>query len=316
MENKTRFNAEDVASWHTDGFAIMNDFFSPEEIQPIRADYDRIYSQQRPPHSENAEEAQNNTATSTGNSLGEFNELQFKNIDTFPYDGSPEMMMLSLHPSLIEFARKVLGVEKVQLYQSHSWAKFTGLADYTQPFHCDFGNHTLTIPSDNPAERAVDIIVYFTDVTNEHGALHYVTKPDSDRLLRPGAISAPEESEQIALQTCEKSVTCKAGSVVAHSIDTFHRGTNLTLENGYRYSMTIGYKASGNNNINYNVWQSGAGRNWDSIFELATPAQLECIGIPLPGEAYWTERTLKLTQSRWPNWNMKKYFDNKPSSAQ
>ena len=310
MEDKTRFNTGDVASWHTDGFAIMNDFFSPEEIQPIKADYDRIYGHHRLTQSAIPEATQDNltTSTTTGNPLGEFNEFQFKNIHTFPYQGSPEMMMLSLHPSLIEFARKVLGVEKVQLYQSHSWAKFTGLADYAQPFHCDFGNHTLTIPSDNPAERAVDIIVYFTDVTDEHGALHYVTKPDSDRLLRPGAISAPKEADQVALKTCEKSVTCKAGCVVAHGIDTFHRGTNLTLENGYRYSMTIGYKATGNSNINYNVWQSGAGRNWDSIFALATSAQLECIGIPLPGDPYWTERTLKLTQSRWPNWDMNQYF--------
>jgi len=305
MDHGIRHSQEDIEHWRNDGFAVIPGFFSKEEIEPIIADYDRIYGQQHS-SANNATEEPDEEAKSP---LGEFNEHQFRNIDNFPYEGTPEMMMLSLHPSLIAFAREALGVPRVQLYQSHTWAKFTGLADYDQPFHCDFGNHTLTVPSDNPAERAVDIIVYFTDVTKAHGALHYVTKPDSDELLRPGAVTAPEEEQQLALRSREKAVTCKAGSLVAHGIDTFHRGTNLTLENGYRYSMTIGYKATGNNNVSYHVWQAATGRNWASIFKLATPEQLECIGIPLPGDPYWTSRTLKLTQARWPEWNMQQYFD-------
>jgi len=304
MTKSNKFSQRDIEQWRTDGFAIMPDFFSETEIKPIRADYDRIYGEQLASLIDH-----NKLESGDKNPLGEFNEGQFRNIDNFPYEGSTEMMMLSLDPALIDFSKAALGVEKVQLYQSHTWAKYTGLADYDQPFHCDFGNHTLTIPSDNPAERAVDIVVYFTDVTEGHGALHYVTKPDSDKLLRPGAIAAPEEAQQLALRTREKSAICSAGTVVAHGIDTFHRGTNLTIPNGYRYSMTIGYKATGNNNVSYHVWQSSAGRNWTSVFKLATPEQLECIGIPLPGNPYWTERTLKLTQARWPDWNMTDYYE-------
>jgi len=306
MSSQSRFTEEDVQRWRTDGFAIMDHFYSEDEIAPIRADYDRIYRQEAklPPNKETVV-----AAADIDNPLGEFNEYQFRNIDTFPYQGSAELMMLSLHPALIDFTKKVLGVSKVQLYQSHTWAKFTGLADYEQPFHCDFGNHTFTIPSDSLAERCVDFIIYFTDVTDARGALHYVTKPDSDDLLRPGAVAAPEEEQQRALRSREKSACCPAGSVVAHGIDTFHRGTNLTEEGGYRYSMTVGYKAAGNNNINYHAWQVAEGRNWVSIFELASPDQLECIGIPLPGDPYWNVRTLKLTQSRWPGWDMRAYFD-------
>ncbi len=283
----------------------MEGFFDEEEIAPIRSDYDRIYR-----HRYQAEPVKDSPGDES--LTGAFNELQFRNIDTFPYDGSPEMMMISLHPSLIEFARSALGTENVQLYQSHTWAKFTGLTNYEQPFHCDFGNHTLTIPSDDPGGRCVDFIIYFTDVTDAHGALHYVTKPDSDAVLRPGAVAAPEEAQQLALRARERSARCSAGSVVAHGIDTFHRGTNLTAENGYRYSMTVGYKASGNNNIGYHVWQMAEGRNWAPVFRLGTPEQLACIGIPPPGDPYWTRRTLKLNQARWPEWDMKAYFEQAP----
>ncbi len=301
MTDNERYTSENVQQWKTEGFAIIEDFFRGDEIEPIRADYDRIYRRSLPAEDSTARDHEKQTP-------GEFNEFQFRYIDTFPYEGSPEMMMLSLHPSLIEFAKAALGVPKVQLYQSHTWAKFTGDANYEQPFHCDFGNHTLTIPSDDVADRAVDLVIYFTDVNDADGALHYVTKPDSDQVLRPGAIAAPDEEQQLALKTRERSATCTAGSVVAHGIDTFHRGTNLTRENGYRYSMTVGYKATGNNNISYHVWQASEGRNWMSIFKLASPEQLECIGIPLPGSPYWNERTLKLTQSRWPEWDMSSYF--------
>ncbi len=306
MSDQSRFTEEDIQRWRTDGFVIMNHFYREDEIAPVLADYHRMYRQESEPcQSTQAADA----SPFMDNSLGEFNEQQFKNIDSFPYDGSPEMMMLSLHPALIEFSKRALGVDRVQLYQSHTWAKFTGHADYEQPFHCDFGNHTFTIPSDILAERCVDLLIYFTDVTDARGALHYVTKPDSDALLRPGAIAAPEDEQQRALRSREKSATCPAGSVVAHGIDTFHRGTNLTEPGGYRYSMTVGYKAAGNNNINYQVWQVAEGRNWAPVFELASPEQLECIGIPLPGDPYWNIRTLKLTQSRWPAWNMEDYFN-------
>ena len=72
--------------------------------------------------------------------------------------------------------------------------------------------------------------------------------------------------------------------------------------------MTVGYKAAGNELVEFHVWHAGQGRDWHQILAHATPAQLECLGIPLPGHDYWTERTLRLTQARWPDWDMSEYF--------
>lgn len=295
-----KFNEQHIADWREQGFTIIEDFFAPEEIQPVRAEYERIYGLP-------GKERQEVLNLKSGDEVGEFRSEQFKNIDDFPYVGSPELNLLSLHPALIELAKALLDVPQVHMYQSHTWAKYTGEADYDQTFHCDFGNHTLLIPSEDLSLRTVDFIIYLTDVTDAHGALHYVTKPDADSALRPGAISAPDEVQHKLLQH-QRSAAGPSGTLVAHGIDTFHRGTNLTLPNGHRFTMTVGYKASGNDMIGYQVWQQAENRPWSTIFSHASAPQLACLGVPMPGDDYWNERTLKLSQSRWPDWDMSEYF--------
>jgi hypothetical protein len=296
-----RFTPEHVQQWRDEGFAIIPNFFSAAEIAPVYAEYERIYGT----HADQTISAM--VDGDEDEQAAAFRKLQFKNIDNFPFDASPEMNLISLHPALIDFASAVLGVDSVHLYQSHTWAKYTGETNYEQAHHCDFGNHTLLVPSETAALRTVDFILYITDVTDALGALHYVPKPAAAQVLKPGAVAVSAEL-QGALLSREKSAAGPAGTLVAHSIDTFHRGTNLTLENGYRYTMTAGYKASGNELIGYHVWQESAGRNWSGIFDHASPQQLACLGIPLPGDAYWTLRTLKLSQARWPGWDMRAYF--------
>ena len=110
------------------------------------------------------------------------------------------MNLISLDPQLIALARRLLGVDQVELYQSHTWAKFTGEADYDQAFHCDFGNHTLTVPGDEASARTVNFVIYISDVSDSVGALHYVTKQDAAAVLGEGAILASVE-QQVELKS-------------------------------------------------------------------------------------------------------------------
>jgi ectoine hydroxylase-related dioxygenase (phytanoyl-CoA dioxygenase family) len=302
-----RFSARHVEQWREEGFAVIEHFFRADEYEPVLRDYEVLYRD-----------------AGKGEGVGAPLQLkpeiarasrgmQFKNIHVLPYEGSSAINLISLHPDLIAFARALLGVNDVRLYQSHTWAKYTGETDYDQEFHCDYGNHTLLVPSDEPARRTVDFVLYFTDVTKEHGALRYVTKPDVLRVLGRPALSAPEEQEQEALRRVERAVAVPAGSIVAHGIDTLHRGSNLTVPNGRRWSMTVGYKAAGNDQIGFHVWQATSGRGpWRCIFEHATPEQLACLGVPLPGDRFWTQRTLQLAQLRWPGWDMRPYLEACP----
>jgi len=295
---QSRHRTDHIQQWRQEGFTIIPKFFSAAELEPIFKDFENLYGHLAP----DPEAAYELDKKPLG-SVGKIHHKQFQNIDSLPYDASTEMNLLSLHPALIEFASALLGVDSVHLYQSHTWAKFTGEADYDQAHHCDFGNHTLTVPADCPEQRSVDFIVYISDVTDDLGALHYVTKPHSDQILSKGAVTA-SEADQTALKAVEQSAAGPAGTLVAHSIDTFHRGTNLTRTAGRRFTMTVGYKAAGNDLIGFHTWQSRPERPWEKIFSAASPTQLACLGIPEPGSAYWTERTLALTQARWPSWDL------------
>ena len=294
-----RYQQQHIETWHKDGAVVIPNFFAPDEIAPIHTDYARLYG------SEGAGDG-NTLSINTGQPAGAFHPKQFKNLDTLPYDGSVAMNLLSLHPALIQFASQLLGNQPVQLYQSHTWAKFTGEADYEQPFHCDYGNHTLTVPAEDVAARTVNFVIYLSDVTDALGAMHFVTKPASDAILGPRAITAPTE-HQVALKAQQNSAAAPAGSIVAYGIDTFHRGTNMTEPNGLRYTMTVSFKRTDNANIGFHVWQHAVERPWHRVMNHATPMQLTCLGIPGPGDSFWTPLTLQQCQNRWPDWDMSEY---------
>ena len=294
-----RYQQQQIEAWHEDGAVVVPNFFTPDEIAPIYDDYARLYGFEGAGNG-------NPLAIDTGQPAGAFHPKQFKNLDTLPYDGSVEMNLISLHPALIQLASELLGGQPVQLYQSHTWAKYTGEADYDQPFHCDYGNHTLTVPGEDVAQRTVNFVIYLSDVTDALGAMHYVKKSDSDAILGSRAIAAPIEY-QVALKARQHSAAAPAGSIIAYGIDTFHRGTNMTEPNGLRYTMTASFKRADNANIGFHVWQHALERPWHLLMNHATPTQLECLGIPAPGHAFWTDLTLRQCQQRWPEWNMSEY---------
>lgn len=299
-----RFTQDHVEQWRHEGFVVIENFFTADEYLPVLADFERLYRD-----AGKGADVGRVKVLQAGDDVARNQALQFKNFDTLPYKASHAINLISLHPQLIAFAKALLGVPRVHLYQSHTWAKYTGEADYDQQFHCDFGNHTLTVPGDSIASRPVDFVFYLTDVGHEHGALRYVTKPDVEAALGRAHLAADTPEQQAALMEKERSVVVPAGSLVAHSIDTMHRGSNLTEPNGRRFSMTAGYKAAGNEQIGFHVWQSAPGRPWDIVFKHASAEQLACLGIPEPGDEFWTPRTLKQSQARWPEWNMQAYFE-------
>jgi ectoine hydroxylase-related dioxygenase (phytanoyl-CoA dioxygenase family) len=304
-----RFSAEHIEQWREEGFVVIERFFDEREYAPVLQDFEALYREA------GKADGVGTAVQLRGDEAASNRSLQFKNIHVLPYDGSSAINLISLHPELIAFARALLGVNDVRLYQSHTWAKYTGEADYDQEFHCDYGNHTLLVPSDDPARRTVDFVIYLTDVTREHGALRYVTKPDVLAALGRPALSGLDEKEQEALRQRERAVVVPPGSIVAHGIDTLHRGSNLTAPQGRRFSMTVGYKAAGSDQIGFHVWQATRNRPWHLIFDHATPEQLACLGVPKPGDPFWTPRTLALTQTRWPGWNMAEYFAACPGSV-
>ena len=175
--------------------------------------------------------------------------------------------------------------------------------DFDQPFHCDYKNHTLTVPGEDELDRTINFMIYLTDVTDEHGAIHYVPVPESDPVTGPMRPQFAGEADgyEAQLRAIERSGAAPAGSVFAYGIDVFHRGTNLTLPNAHRFTVTASYKAAGNDQIGWSAWPRFFREPWHLVMDNASVEQRTCLGIPAPGDPFWTEMTLARTKDRWPN---------------
>ena len=296
-----RFSQAQLQEWRTEGGVLLENFFSAEETDPCRLDMQSLYGDRQ------VSDAAARVDKQPGQ-IGVFSQDQFRNFDDMPFECSPALNLLALHPALIELAKAALGVDDVHLYQSHSWAKFTGDADYDQTFHCDFKNHTLTVPGESPGERTINCMIYLTDVSDALGALHYVPLSLSDRVCGGERDPFGPEEVQTKLQAHERSAAGPAGSIFAYGIDVYHRGTNLTLPGGVRYTLTASFKAAGNDMIGWSAWPFRFMRPWHLFFEHCSPEQLSCIGVPLPGAPFWTGETIRRTQRRWPMWDAGPYL--------
>ncbi|MBA3880437.1 MAG: hypothetical protein C0500_12060 [Sphingobium sp.] len=303
-DHKVAVANDDLAIWHRDGAVVLDRFFDAGTIAAVRADCDALF----------AGRGQRGDAVDRKpkGGIGAFDAAQFLNQEQLPFAASPAINLIGLDPRLIAFAKAALGVEHVHLYQCDAWAKYTGEADYDQPFHCDFANHTLTVPGDDAAERTINFMIYVTDVTDDLGAIHYVAAPDAEAIVGSGRAALPQaaagaDDVQLALKARERSGAAPAGSIFAYGIDVYHRGTNLTRPGGHRYTITASYKAAGNDMIGRIAWPLHFMRPWKKLIGHASPEQLACLGIPLPGAPFWTPTTIARTQARWPDWDMTPY---------
>lgn len=294
-----RFNQQHIDTWREQGGVLIEKFFNEEEVAQVHADFQLAF-ERREGHATALVKKQ-------AGEIGKFNSSQFATFEAIPFDTSPALNLIGVHPELINFAKAALDSDTVHLYQCQAWAKFTGEADYDQPFHCNFVNHTLTVPSEDAARNSVTILCYFTDVTEGHGPMHYVTRIDGAHAGGPEATFSGDTALQEALLPYEQSSASAAGSIFPFSIDVYHRGTNMTVPGGVRYAVMACFKRPGDDAIGYHAWPFHHTKPWHRIFDHATPAQLTCFGVQPPGDAFWTQTTLSRAQVRYPNWDLSPY---------
>ena len=298
-----RFGPEHIDAWRRDGGTVIENFFTEAEVAAVRADFEQVFGGGRG--------AAEGLDKKKGEEIGRFNPRQFTDIQPVPIDCSPALNLIGVHPALIAFARQALASDQVYAYQCQAWAKFTGDADYDQPFHCDYVNHTLTAPSEDASLNSVTILCYFSDVTEAHGPAHFVARPDSAKVAGPEATLTTDPDAQARLQQqlrrYERSSAAPAGSVFPYSTDVFHRGTNMTAPHGHRYALMTCFRAARDDSIAFTAWPFHHHKPWSRIFDHATPEQLACFGVQPPGDPFWTEVTLHRAQVRYPGWDLTPY---------
>jgi hypothetical protein len=294
-----RFSSEHLAAWRRDGGLVIENFFTADEVAAVVADFESLFGKTG---------AQEAVDIKNPGEVGRFNPDQFLGVAPVPLDCSPALNLIGAHPALIAFAKAALGVDDVYLYQCQAWAKYTGEADYDQPFHCDYVNHTLTAPSEDPRLNPITILCYFSDVTEAHGPAHFVARPDSNKVAGPEATLGRDSiALQGSLRPYERSSAGPAGSIFPYTVDVYHRGTNMTAPGGHRYALMACYRAAGNDAISFTAWPFTFRKPWQNIFNHATPQQLACFGVQKPGDPFWTEITLARAQARYPGWDMTPY---------
>src|SRR5438128_1074148 len=104
-----------------------------------------------------------------------FRPLQFVGLKEFPF-ADQALNLLALHPAIITAAEGLLRTRDVRLYQAETFAKYTGVTQYDQPFHADYTNHVMLPPRADGRYRPAQMFLYLSDVTREHGATRIVSK--------------------------------------------------------------------------------------------------------------------------------------------
>jgi hypothetical protein len=286
-------------SWRDEGFAVLPAYLSPSDLGPALAELSAVFPSAVDFHDD--AEAERNAAYRD----------EFGGITDFPF-ASTALSVLSVHEKLIDLAEVLLGSVDLRVIGIEAWAKFTGAAVYEQEHHRDYLSHSLVAPSTDPRFEVLEMFVYLVDTPATLGPPSLVPRQYSNALPAipnwyPGVdredtavdawVSASGEPE---LYRHEVDAAGPAGTVVAWTNTTFHRGRELTLPRGARYTLMANFRPSGNDwNSRHNWQQHANGERWHAFVTRASPRHLALFGWPPPGHPYWTPQTIDGTQRRY-----------------
>jgi Phytanoyl-CoA dioxygenase (PhyH) len=298
-----------VRQWRTDGFVILPGFIPAAELKPALDELPAMY-----PTADGFHDG-------TDERRVRFTVDEWAGIDHFPFR-STELSLLAVSDRVIGLAEALLadgdaggdgdGDGDLRIYSAEAWAKYTGAADYDQPLHRDYLNHTLVVPSGDPRFWQLEMFVYLVDVPEELGPPSMVSRTRTTGLPakpnwypRDGGADAEggwvETAGRPDLYAAEVRAAGPTGTIVAWTPGTFHRGTALTLPRGARYTIHVGYRPA---RAEWGQRTGWVGRShepeWYDFAHRATPRQLALFGFPPPGHPYWTEATLAGTALRYP----------------
>lgn len=253
---------------------------------------------------------------------GRYRQDEFDGIDAFPF-ASVEFSLLAVHPRLVRLAEELLGQSDLRLSSAEAWAKYSGATSYDQDLHRDYLNHTLLLPTKDPRFQQLEMFVYLVDVPEELGPPHLVSSGHTTDLpwnpnffpRSGGRGDFVSTADNHHLYAVERSGAGPAGTVIAFTTATLHRGTGLTAPRGARYSMQVVYRAA---EVDWGQRMSWAARShlpeWNVFVSSASPRQLELLGFPPPGHPFWTHETLAGVAQRYPDLDLTPWASNGASN--
>jgi hypothetical protein len=294
--------------WTSAGFVVIDGFLSTDQLEPTVSTLDSMFP----------------TATDFHDDIDPERNKQFRDdfggIVNFPFS-NVELSLLSVHASLVELAEVLLECDDVRAYSIEGWAKYTGAADYEQQLHRDYLNHTLLVPSDDNNFKQVEMFLYLCDVPDDLGPPSFVSRehtdglpvlpnwyPPADTPVDESGWSSATGSPGLYKEECSGAGT--AGTLVAYTTSTFHRGRQLVQPRGARYTIHVNFRPAIAEWAARRSWvEESLTLGWSDFVGRATPDQLALFGVPRPGHRYWTPQTLDGVSVRYPTLDMTPWRD-------
>ena len=276
-----------AAAWRRDGFVVLPGLLAGAELDAARADLPAVCPTAQAFHADPEAPAHRHL-------LGD----EFAGIVPFPFP-SLALCNLVVHERVVAFAEAAFATTDLRTYAAELWAKYTGAAPYAQEHHRDYLNHTPLVPTSDARWRGLELFIWLHDVPEELGPTHVVPIGVTSGL--PALPHGYLEDERPELYEAEVSGAGVAGTVLAYSTDTFHRGTDLTAPGGARFSAHVSYRCAEGAWIDRHAWGDRSfDPAWRPFVEQATLRQLLLFGFPPPGHPYWSEESLAGMGVRYP----------------
>jgi hypothetical protein len=240
------------------------------------------------------------TAPKTGERL--FRPGQFTGLREAP-TGDAALDNLCVHDRVLDLVEALLATDDIRLYQAETFAKFSGQESFEQPLHIDETNHTLLPPRRDGRFRQVQLFVYLSEVTDERGATHVVSRTRTADIQKEQLYF--DRSGSVVMDEHEVAAEGPAGSVLAYSADTVHRGTDMTEPGASRFFFNLGYRIGGADWMGALPWpRRGIDPRIPAWIQQLSTRQLCALGFPTPGHPYWDDETLAATQARYPDMDL------------
>jgi hypothetical protein len=223
----------------------------------------------------------------------------------FPFIGEA-LNHNSTHPEIMALVEQLLGTRDVLLSQAAMWAKYAGTGNFDQGLHLDYQGNTLVVPRDDGDYRQINMILYYSDVTEDLGPT-YVVSQERTRELPLWPTHRPRKGNA-ELYKHERPVLAKVGDLLIFGMRTWHRASDLTADDGARFTHHLVYRAASHAFQGYHQWsQFGEKPELAAFIERATPRQRDVIGFPRIGHPYWNEESLSAVAKRYPRMDMQPY---------
>lgn len=218
---------EQVRFYRENGYLVVPNVLTPEELESIRASVDDAYSRKY-------EAAHDNTGRNAA-----YDAVFHQKVNLWQvHDG---IRKHTFNPRIAAMARQLMGVPAVRLWHDQTLVKPPGNPMAT-PIHQDLPYWPMA------DEEAITAWTALDDVNESNSCMHYIPRSHTWGKYPGNDFTDPDEVAQMAPDHAHEcmpvTAPVPAGSVVFHHSLTFHGATPNVSERARR-AMIIHYMADG-----------------------------------------------------------------------